>query len=68
MKNTVIGFMLPFLKELVIIPNAVHSDLYDKLDVIPFDKLTAFFNQHLNKENKNKTANVIETRSVKTSV
>jgi uncharacterized protein len=34
-------------KELMIIPNAVHVDLYDKLDVIPFDKLTSFFMQHL---------------------
>jgi uncharacterized protein len=45
-------------KELVIIPNAVHVDLYDKLDVIPFDKLTTFFNQHLNGEKANKAANV----------
>jgi fermentation-respiration switch protein FrsA (DUF1100 family) len=34
-------------KELVIIPGASHTDLYDKVDVIPFDKLTSFFNQHL---------------------
>jgi hypothetical protein len=34
-------------KELVIIPNAVHVDLYDRLDVIPFDKLTTFFSQYL---------------------
>lgn len=34
-------------KELMIIPNAVHVDLYDKLDVIPFDKLTSFFNENL---------------------
>jgi uncharacterized protein len=34
-------------KELVIIPNAVHVDLYDRLDVIPFDKLTSFFKEHL---------------------
>lgn len=34
-------------KELLIIPNAVHVDLYDKLDVIPFDKLTSFFTQNL---------------------
>lgn len=34
-------------KELVIVPGANHVDLYDKLDVIPFDKLTSFFNQHL---------------------
>jgi fermentation-respiration switch protein FrsA (DUF1100 family) len=34
-------------KELVIIPNAVHVDLYDKLDVIPFDKLDTFFQANL---------------------
>lgn len=34
-------------KELIIIPNAVHVDLYDKVDVIPFDKLDTFFKQHL---------------------
>lgn len=34
-------------KELVVIPGANHTDLYDKTDVIPFDKLAAFFNQHL---------------------
>ena len=39
-------------KELMIIPNAVHVDLYDKPDVIPFDKLTAFFTENL-KGNKN---------------
>ncbi|MGE8379647.1 MAG: alpha/beta hydrolase, partial [Sphingobacterium sp.] len=34
-------------KELVIIPDAVHVDLYDRLDKIPFDKLTAFFKNNL---------------------
>lgn len=34
-------------KELLIIPNAVHVDLYDKVDVIPFDKLESFFKEHL---------------------
>lgn len=34
-------------KELLIVPNADHVDLYDQLDKIPFDKLTSFFNQHL---------------------
>lgn len=34
-------------KELLILPNAVHVDLYDKVDVIPFDKLDTFFNEHL---------------------
>lgn len=34
-------------KELFIIPNAVHVDLYDKIDVIPFGKLELFFKQNL---------------------
>lgn len=34
-------------KELVIIPNKVHTDLYDKIDVIPFDKLETFFDENL---------------------
>lgn len=34
-------------KELLIIPEAVHTDLYDKKDVIPFDKITDFFNTYL---------------------
>jgi fermentation-respiration switch protein FrsA (DUF1100 family) len=34
-------------KELMVIPGANHTDLYDKVDVIPFGKLTAFFRQHL---------------------
>lgn len=34
-------------KERMIIPDANYTDLYDKVDVIPFDKLTSFFIQHL---------------------
>lgn len=34
-------------KELMIIPNAVHTDLYDNMDVIPFDTITHFFQKHL---------------------
>ncbi|WP_240543620.1 alpha/beta hydrolase [Spirosoma foliorum] len=34
-------------KELYIVPNARHIDLYDRTDMIPFDKLTAFFSQYL---------------------
>lgn len=34
-------------KELMIIPNAVHTDLYDRLDIIPFDKIEKFFNENL---------------------
>jgi uncharacterized protein len=34
-------------KELVIVPNAGHVDLYDKTDLIPFDKLEGFFKTNL---------------------
>lgn len=34
-------------KELMIIPNATHTDLYDQMDVIPFDKMEGFFKEHL---------------------
>ena len=34
-------------KELMIIPGASHVDLYDRLDVIPFDRLGDFFGQAL---------------------
>ncbi len=34
-------------KELHIIPGAVHTDLYDKLDVIPFDRIEGFLRQYL---------------------
>lgn len=34
-------------KELMIIPDANHTDLYDQMDVIPFDKIEGFFKEHL---------------------
>ena len=34
-------------KELMIIPGAVHTDLYDRVDIIPFDKLEKFFKEYL---------------------
>ncbi|MGM9520584.1 MAG: alpha/beta hydrolase [Phascolarctobacterium sp.] len=34
-------------KELLIVPGAVHTDLYDKMDVIPFDKIEAFIKKSL---------------------
>ena len=33
-------------KELLTIPGAVHTDLYDNLDVIPFDKIQKFFEEN----------------------
>jgi uncharacterized protein len=34
-------------KELVYVPGAGHVDLYDRVNLIPWDKLEAFFNRHL---------------------
>lgn len=34
-------------KELLIIPGASHTDLYDQLDIIPLSKIEAFFNEYL---------------------
>ena len=33
--------------ELLIIPGANHTDLYDQMDIIPFEKLNAFFTEYL---------------------
>lgn len=34
-------------KELLLIPGASHTDLYDQKDIIPFDKMEAFFDEYL---------------------
>jgi fermentation-respiration switch protein FrsA (DUF1100 family) len=34
-------------KELLIIPGAVHTDLYDRKDIIPFDKIEEFLRKYL---------------------
>jgi hypothetical protein len=34
-------------KELMIIPGAVHTDLYDNLEVIPFDKIEDFIRKNI---------------------
>lgn len=43
-------------KELLIIKGANHVDLYDRVDVIPFDKLTEFFSEHLKSTTQPTTA------------
>ena len=34
-------------KELLMIPGANHTDLYDQMDIIPFEKLNVFFTEYL---------------------
>jgi len=34
-------------KQLLVIPNAGHVDLYDRVELIPFDTLSTFFQSHL---------------------
>lgn len=36
-------------KEMLIVEDAEHIDLYDRIDRIPFDRLEAFFQSHFNK-------------------
>ena len=31
----------------MIIPGAVHTDLYDRIDIIPFDTIEHFFRENL---------------------
>lgn len=38
-------------KELLIVPGANHTDLYDNLDLIPFDKIDTFFKKYLDGNN-----------------
>lgn len=37
-------------KELMIIPGASHTDLYDNMDKIPFDRIDAFFRENTRKD------------------
>ena len=46
-KNMTINSKYTDNKELMIIPNAVHTDLYDRKDIIPFDKIEEFFKNNL---------------------
>ncbi len=46
-KNMIKGNKYKNNKELLIIPGAVHTDLYDRLDIIPFDKIEEFFKNNL---------------------
>jgi fermentation-respiration switch protein FrsA (DUF1100 family) len=34
-------------KELLVVPGAGHVDLYDRVNLIPFDRLTTFFQTNL---------------------
>ena len=34
-------------KQLLIIPGANHTDLYDHMEIIPFEKLNSFFTEYL---------------------
>lgn len=45
--NMIKGSKFTDNKELFIIPNAVHTDFYDKIEIIPFDKMTEFFKKYL---------------------
>jgi hypothetical protein len=45
--NMIKGSKYASNKELFIIPNAVHTDLYDRKDIIPFDKIESFIKANI---------------------
>lgn len=47
--NMIDGNKFKHNKQLLTIDNASHVDLYDNLDIIPFDKIEKFFETYLNK-------------------
>jgi fermentation-respiration switch protein FrsA (DUF1100 family) len=49
-------------KELYIVPNAGHVDLYDRVNLIPFDKLTDFFRETL-REGQQRQSKLTNQRS-----
>lgn len=36
-------------KEFVVVPGASHTDLYDRMDIIPFNRIVEFFNKNFDK-------------------
>ena len=46
-KNMTEGSKYADNKELMLIQNAVHCDLYDNMNVIPFDKIEVFFKENM---------------------
>lgn len=49
-------------KELYIVPNARHIDLYDRVEMIPFNKLSAFFTHYLTKATSTEKGGVAGAR------
>jgi hypothetical protein len=50
-------------KEIYVVPNAGHVDLYDKTDLIPFDKLEEFFTENLAAPSGRAAADLVGSRS-----
>ena len=45
--ETAFGILKGDNKELIIVPGASHCDLYDQLDIIPFDQIAEFYGKYL---------------------
>ena len=48
-------------KELMIIANAAHVDLYERPNIISFDKLERYFRKHLRYESTRQATELIES-------
>jgi fermentation-respiration switch protein FrsA (DUF1100 family) len=50
-------------EELYIVPNPGHVDLYDKTDLISFDKLDEFFTEHLSPASSDAAGELVGSKS-----
>jgi fermentation-respiration switch protein FrsA (DUF1100 family) len=50
-------------KELYVVPNAGHVDLYDKVDLIPFDTLDEFFTENLASPSKDAVGDLVGSKA-----
>ena len=50
MNQPILRYSSEIRSAVLIIPGAVHTDLYDKLDVIPFDKMAEFFRKAMQQQ------------------
>ena len=50
-------------KDLYVVPNAGHVNLYDKVDLIPFDKLDEFFTENLASPSKDAVGDLVGSKA-----
>ncbi|MCC6453622.1 MAG: alpha/beta hydrolase [Caldilineaceae bacterium] len=54
---------IPEISELVVVPGARHIDLYDDVNLIPFDRLNAFFAEQLGAPSRDAVRQIVGSQS-----